>query len=264
MGDRVRDPTAYPEPTSCRPSSSPGPAGSSAGTSCRALLDAGHRVVALVRGETAGEPVLAAAPGLRTAAVSSCEPATSPIRPASARRSRGGRRRPPGGDPAGLRRRLDAPADQHGRDPGRARGDGAGGRRPAHPHGRPRRRGRSEAALRELEGQGGGAGGRVDARVDDRQALAPVRAGRRVLQHDRRAGPPVPGRDPGAGRRLQPVPADPCRRRRAGRRRVAGDPSTVGGIFDSAGRATGPTARSPARSCSRSASAGPSCRCRCR
>ena len=57
------------------------------------------------------------------------------------------------------------------------------------------------------------------ARLDDPQAVAPVRAGRRVLQHRRGPRPAVARRHPGPGQRRQPVPADPRRRCRAGGRR---------------------------------------------
>ena len=58
--------------------------------------------------------------------------------------------------------------------------------------------GRPGPPLRELEGEGRGARRRVRARLDDPQAVAPVRAGRRVLQHRRGPRPAVAGRRPGA------------------------------------------------------------------
>ncbi len=128
------------------------------------------------------------------------------------------------------------------------------GRRPApDPHGRDGRRGRSGPPLREFQGEGRGPRARVRPRLDDPQAIAAVRRGRRVLQHHRRARPDVARDRAGPGRRQVTLPADPRRRRRPDHGRVAGrsdhdrrPPSS------SAVRATGPTARSPARSCPRS------------
>ena len=179
---------------------------------------------------------------------------------------RGRRRDPaPRGHPARPQRRRGAVPGQHRRDAQRRR---RGHRRrgpPLHPHGRAGRGRRPGAALRELEGEGGGARPRVRARLDDPQAVAPVRRGRRLLQHHRRPRPDVTRDRAGAGRRAQPVPADPRRRRRPDRRPLPRGPRD-GRRDVRPGRAAlldlsrDHRARSPGRS----GSGGGSSRCRCR
>ncbi len=137
-------------------------------------------------------------------------------------------RRPPRGDPARPQRRRGAVPGQYRRDAERGRGH-VGGRDPAvHPHGRVGRPGRPDAPLRELEGEGRGARARIGPRLDDPQAVATVRGGGRLLQHRGRPGPPVTRDRPGPGQRPEPVPADPRRRRRAGRRPLPRGPDDLG------------------------------------
>ena len=159
-----------------------------------ALLDAGHRVVALVRTPSAGEARPGTAQRGPAGRAWSCAAATSPVPSRSRWRSTGvdgvlhlvaiPRDSP--------RRRGPAPR-QHGGHARRGRRHEGGGRAPARPHGRDGRRGRPGPPLRELQGQGGGARRRVRAGLDDPQAVAPVRGGRRVLQHRRGPRPDVAG-----------------------------------------------------------------------
>ena len=218
-----------------------------------ALLDAGHRVVALVRTPSAGEAVLGDASTPPSGRTSSCGPATSPGRSRCPTALDGRRRRPPPRrHPARPPRRRGPAPRQHRGDARRRRGD-AGGRRPApRPHGRDGRPGRPEPALRELQGQGGGPRRRLRPGLDDPQAVAPVRGGRRVLQHHRGPRPDVARHRPGARAtaragssrstsatsRGSPWPRSRTRRRSARRSSWAG-------------RATGRTGRSRRRSLAR-------------
>ena len=179
----------------------------------RAWSAAGHRVVALVRTPTPGRdgPRPAARPAERARVETRIGDVTRPatLAPGDGRRRR---RRPPGRDPARLQRwRGPAPGQHRGHAARRRRDEG--GRRPAsRPHGRAGRRRRPDTPLRELEGEGRGARPRVGPRLDDPQAVAPVRRGRRLLQHHRR---PRPARRPGSSRcratakaRFQPIHVD--------------------------------------------------------
>ena len=129
----------------------------------------------------------------------------------------------------------------------RRRRDARGRRPPPRPHGRDGRRGRPGPALRELEGEGRGARPRIGPRLDDPQAVAPVRRGRRVLQHRRRARPALAGHRARAGRR--PVAASSrstAATSRPSSVRALADPTTSARRSSSAGRATGRIGRSPA------------------
>ena len=75
-------------------------------------------------------------------------------------------------------------------------------------------------ALRELEGEGGGAGRDLEPRLDHAQAVAPVRPRRWVLQHHRGPRPPVARHRPDPGQGQEPVPADQRRGCRDGRRAI--------------------------------------------
>ena len=91
-----------------------------------------------------------------------------------------GRRRcggPPGRDPARPSRRRRPSPGQHRGHPGGHRRDVEGGRQASRAPGRDGRRGRPEPPLRELQGQGRRTRPRLRPRLDDPQAIAPVRPG---------------------------------------------------------------------------------------
>ena len=182
------------------------------------LVAAGHRVVALVRTPTAGEMVLGRLSRRPARAGRDADrrrhPAGDP-RPGDGRRRC---RRPPRRDPARLQRRCGPAPGQHRGHAVRRRRD-EGGRCPAsRPHGRARRRRRPGPPLRELQGEGRGARPRFGPRLDDPQAVAPVRARATASST---SSPASSGSRPGSSRCRATgsrVPADPCRRRLCGRR----------------------------------------------
>ena len=231
-----------------------------------ALLAAGHRVVALVRTPT---PASWSSAASRTAQREDVETRIGDVtRPetlaAGAGRCRRGR--PPRRHPARLQRRRRPAPGQHRGHPRRRRrhvGSRASGgsstwarwasttTRPSTTRA-PRRRPRRSSASRELG-------------LDDPQAVAPVRRGRRVLQHHRRARPAVAGHRPGPGRRLGAASSRSTSRCRGGRRPSLADPTSVGGTFELGGPRYWTyreiTERGPRGA---GQAAAPSCRCRSR
>ena len=172
-----------------------------------AVIDAGHHVLALVRDDAGAEEVLRRLTPVQQASVETRrgDVTTPDTLPAGDRRCR---RRPPPRRPSARlgRRRKPAPRQHRGHAQRHRRGEGRG--RPAvRPSRRAGSRRRAAAPLRQLQGQGHGPGARERARLDDPQAVDPVRPPGRLLQHPRRARPPVPRHraDHRQGRR--PLPA---------------------------------------------------------
>ena len=178
--------------------------------------------------------------------------ATSPSRRVPAGRPRRRRRGPPPRrPPARLGRRRDPPPGQHRGHAERAPGDA--GRRASGGSSTSARWASSTTPTLHYASTKAKAIELVRASGLDWTvlvAVADVRAARRVLQHPRGAGPDVAGRRADHRHRRGAVPAAGGRRPRAGgggdvrRRRRRSGASCC-----SAGRATGPTARSSRRSC---------------
>ena len=221
------------------------------------LVGAGHRVVALVRSQRAGERVMRRISGCRCRERGASNRRRRPTHHAvrGARRCRRGG--PPRRDPTRLERRPRAPGGQPRRDPQRDRRHG-GVRRPApRPSRGARRRGRENLHYARSKATRRAVGAGERARLDDPRAVAAVRPARRVLQHRRRSSSgcrPASCPSPATGQaRFQPL-ASPTWRCASGSAwsgpRRSGTPSSW------AGPGPGRTARSRRRSAVRPATAG--------
>ena len=238
-------------PAPCPPSSSPAPAASSAATPSRPCSPPATASSRSCRTPTAGEIVLGRLPAAQRASV---EIRIGDVtRPDDARRRRSPASTPSSTSSPSRATSTAAPTSAWSTPRGRARSSSAmrDGRRPAaRPHGRDGRRRTTRTSTTRAP------------RPRPRRSSATSGLDWTILKPSLQFGEGdgffnivaglvriSPGHRPGPGRRLGPLPADPRRRRRDGRRPVARRPDDRRRRrSSSAARATGRTARSPARS----------------